>query len=373
MVNMRDIFGDDWGYEFRAQSEYGNITLREHPANQDFLIANYTPKAAYDGCWTPVTLTSRGLIFNKRTGEVLARPFPKFFNYGQAGAPEIPLSQEVTAANKFDGSLGIAYYDPDGELAVATRGSFQSEQAYHATAVLRRAVPDLAWIKAELNRGWTPLFEIIYPQNRIVLDYGDADYLQYLGSVYNETGAFYPANPERLTFGELLARPPRPNAEGYVVWLNHYTAVKIKQDDYIALHAIVTNLSEKKVWEVVKQDSVVTWREFIEKLPDELQPWAEQIAGELQHAVYDDERYLYRVYDEVVEHAWEDEPRCADLGYIPRKVLALAVQQHVRAEDRWAMFAIADGKSIVPKLFDKHKPVGVGSRPTNAIANEEDA
>jgi len=371
---MQDIFGSDWLAEFEQQAKLGNITVRQHPADGDLVIANYTPKAAYEACWTPVTLASRGLIFNRLTGEVLARPFPKFFNYGQAGAPEIALSQEVIAANKFDGSLGIAYYDPDGEVAIATRGSFQSEQAYHATAVLRRNWMTHDWVTAELNDGWTPLFEIIYPQNRIVLDYGDKDYLQYLGSVRNKTGAFYPAEggpdgAEALTFGELLARPPRPNAEGYVVWVNRYTAVKIKQDDYIALHAIVTNLSEKKVWEVTKLDSEIDWREFVEKLPDELQPWAEQVRSGIQQKVWQDERELYKMYDMVVEAEYTT--RVAWDSPFDRGRFARVVQNHIHADDRWAMFSILDGKSIVPKLFDKYKPVGVGSRPSSALASEE--
>lgn len=52
------------------------------------------------------------------------------------------------------------------------------------------------------------------------------------------------------TFQEALELPPRPNAEGIVV---HFTdldkRLKIKQADYVALHRILTNTTERTIWE----------------------------------------------------------------------------------------------------------------------------
>lgn len=194
MVKMTDLFGEDAEALVMEQERLGNITLRAHPDDADYLIANYTPKAAYEGAWNPVTLASRGLIFHSVSEEVLARPFAKFFNLGQTEAPIIDLDAELYfVGNKYDGSLGIIYAAPDGELAVATRGSFASEQAKHATKVLREDWPMLfeCWHLIS-ERGLTPLCEIIYPENRIVLDYGQQDYLQPLGCVDIATGAYVP-------------------------------------------------------------------------------------------------------------------------------------------------------------------------------------
>jgi RNA ligase len=366
---MTDLFGEDAEPLVMEQERLGNITLRAHEDDHDYLIANYTPKAAYEGAWNPVTRAARGLIFHTITEEVLARPFDKFFNYGQAGAPDIPLDRWVLAANKFDGSLGIGYIAPDGKPAIATRGSFHSEQARHATALLRSVPSLMSFVREEISFGFTPLFEIIYPENRIVLAYGKDDRLQYLGSRAIDTGTIEPHKAEGLRFGELLARPPRPNAEGYVVWLDSATAVKIKQEDYIALHKIVTNLNEKTIWEHV-QKGPIEFRKFVADLPDELQPWADSVALDLA--------LQFGVIVREIDH-WHEVARNVawlrtDAREIPdRKAFALAVQDEVPAEYRGLVFAAEDGKDYQGKVWKMVEPNGPGSRPSSAVANEEES
>jgi RNA ligase len=118
--------------------DQGYVSRRFHPEFPELAILNYTEKAAYEGVWNRVTLNTRGLIYDTISDEVLARPFKKFFNYGQTGAPDIDLdARPYFVSDKFDGSLGIAYRQPDGLWAIATRGSFESEQAKHATELVR--------------------------------------------------------------------------------------------------------------------------------------------------------------------------------------------------------------------------------------------
>jgi RNA ligase len=373
MTNMLDIFGAGWPGFMGNRVADGLITVRAHPGFPELAIANYTPKAAYDRAWDAYTLTCRGLIYNRDTGDVLARPFQKFFNYGQPEAPAVPMQTDLYhVSNKWDGSLGIGYIRPDGKFSIATRGSFDSEQARHANELLETQ-PMYQLYKGDIHGlGATPLFEIIYPENRIVLNYGDKDGLQFLGWVKLDTGEYMPSGTDnlfgdRITLYDLLQLPPRPNAEGWVVWTDPYTALKIKQDDYVALHKIVTNLSERTVWEAIKREDNDEWRAFVEKLPDELQPWAEQIAGEIEHAVRDMEKFLYAEYDRVNELAWKEAPY--ELTYLPRKEFALAVQKHVQPEYRSFMFSIADSKSIIPKLYDMFKPEG-NTRPRNLPEEE---
>lgn len=182
---------------------------------------------------------------------------PEVFNHGEPGAPELAAHTSVEVTDKLDGSLGILY-PADGGWAIATRGSFDSEQARHATALLQgryhgRFFPAL---------GWTYLFEIVFPGNRIVVDYGPTDDLFLLGTVNTETGEScgpdlvreWPG-PRAATFGfstfsEALAAPPRKNAEGVVVrQLGTENRIKIKQDDYVALHRIVTGCTKRRLWE----------------------------------------------------------------------------------------------------------------------------
>src|SRR6187402_342704 len=98
--------------EFTAMQEQGYVRVNTHPDDPELFILNYTEKAAYEGVWNNVTLNCRGLIVDAGNW-LIARPFPKFFNYGQPGCPEIDLDEPVVVSDKLDGSLGILYRNPD--------------------------------------------------------------------------------------------------------------------------------------------------------------------------------------------------------------------------------------------------------------------
>lgn len=245
--------------------DQGYIRVQVHPDNDQWKIYNYTEKAAWERVWNEHTLECRGLI--EAHGEVIARPFPKFFNYGEPNAPEIGMSEVVDVYDKADGSLGILYEAPDGLPAIATRGSFASEQAVWATKHLREVLAEEGGLESIKHFEFTQLYEIVYPENRIVLDYGDWSGLILLGLVDKSTGEFIGPSREiklpngvrgvetlgRMTFEEALKLPDRPHREGVVIRTLDGRTVKVKQDDYVALHRIVSNITPKNTWERVKQ------------------------------------------------------------------------------------------------------------------------
>lgn len=218
---------------FKRMKDLGYIRVQSHP-RYDYEIANYTEKAVYDKEWNDVTLQCRGLIYRRSDGEVLARPFRKFFNHNESTAPTFGLNDPVVVTDKLDGSLGVLHITPDG-WAIATRGSFDSPQARHATAVFKARYENYMGASWGFNPpfGITYLFEIIYPENRIVVDYGQQDDLVLLGAVDIATGKSI--TPEVIqksnhpwpgpvtetftfsTYGEALAAAPRPGKEGFVV------------------------------------------------------------------------------------------------------------------------------------------------------------
>jgi RNA ligase len=308
----------------------GYVRAQTHPVWPDLVILNYTEKCAFERAWNKITSTCRGLIYNVTTGEVLARPFPKFFNYGEPGAPEIPLDTRVEVTDKLDGSLGILYPTPDGEWAVATRGSFDSEQARHATAVWQRRYADQCGRLGMPFAGVTLLFEIIYPANRIVVDYSDLDDLVLLGAVDIEYGcSFSPyeteafgewPGPRAVSFGhptlaDALAMKPRPGAEGVVVRRWHSEdRIKLKQDEYVTLHRLITGCTARRLWESLAVNACAElgdtkfltrrlflapdringileigpgWLEpFVTQVPEEFRDWVIQRVTEMERAVY---------------------------------------------------------------------------------------
>lgn len=355
----------------------GYVRTQVHP-ELPLTIFNYTEKAAYEGVWNAVTLTCRGLIAHSGTGEIIARPFQKFFNYGQAGAPGIDLQAKARVTDKADGSLGIIYWAGD-KLAVATRGSFSSEQAIHATALLNERYPH-----------WTPyaaltvLAEIVYPENRIVLDYGKLDDLILLGAVDIATGTTY--GPEVVpdwpgpvttvfdyaTLAEALAAPARANAEGLVVhMLDSDERIKLKQDDYVVLHRIVTGLNARTVWEhIVSGEPLV---DLIEPLPDEFHPWVQTIAHGIITAVDAEHVRLRRAFRDACA-AMTANLACGCAAWDPadragRKAFATAILDH---PDKWALFAQLDNKDIRAELLRRAKPEPYLT-PSGRIFTEETA
>lgn len=356
MVNLKDIVDLQL---LTQEIDDGYIRVRKHPLYPELSILNYSEKTQFEHHWNDATRICRGLIINGMTYEVLARPFHKIHNFDEAEAPKIEWDQVVYHwADKVDGSLGIIYRTPDDELAVATRGSFESEQAKHATALLNSEpyanIREDFWFT--ILGGHTPLVEIIYPENRIVVDYGDEDDLVFLGTIMMSSGLYLPGyaakfKPNRK-FGELMMDLSRPNSEGWVVWSSAFKAVKIKQADYIELHRIVTGLNRKSVWRALSEGFDV-YVKMLESLPDELHAWAKEVGSELAHEYGRKVMEIDRWYVSVLEHMEDHNIDTAD-----RKSFALAVQLLVPKELQGYMFSLADSKDIQAKVWRSIEPEG---------------
>lgn len=340
----------------------GLVKERAHP-DLPLRILNYTDAALWTaGAWdNPAVRVCRGLIVDD-DDRVIARPWSKFFNHGQPEAGQLDLDSTVEVTDKLDGSLGIIYPTPDGP-AVATRGSFTSDQAVHATQWLRARTHMLG--RPDQLAQWTVLVEIIYPANRIVCDYGDLDELVLIGGVHIDTGRT--VSPEALadhigwagrkthvfsylTLREALAAKPRPGAEGLVVrYLNAETQriVKVKQDDYVQLHRVVTGLSERTVWQAMVDGRDIT--SVLDGLPDELHPWVRDVWGRLDIKRLQVLIAARSAHIAVVTGLGLGEP-------FTRAEYAREALKHGQLS-KW-MFFILDGKDPSPAILKTLKPAG---------------
>lgn len=345
MVTLSDLFDMELFNEMR---DAGFIKSQRHPLFPDDLaIVNYTTKAQVNYHWNEVTEQCRGLIYNPVTYGVIKRPFRKFYNYDEKQAPHIDSSENVRAFDKMDGSLGVVYYTPDGEMNVATRGSFSSDQAKWATAKLRTKTSRLLH-----KEGETDLFEIIYPDNRIVVGYDGFEGMVYLGTIINDTGQFQYV-PDVWTgerselmfegqFKDLFKLPERENAEGFVVVTDDGRRVKVKYSEYVALHRIVSNLSEKSIWEMMGGPYIDIVEDFIPKLPEEHAEWAREVGNALVHRYVLLSTRVSEVYHQVK-------------GLPTRKEQAMIIIKEP-APIAHALFAGLDGKSYVDTLWKALRP-----------------
>lgn len=337
----------------------GYVTAREHPA-LPLTILNYTAKAQYERTWDEVTRQCRGLIVHSVTGEVIARPFPKFFNLGEMD--ELPEGPPTFVHDKLDGSLGIAY-EYDGHIGIATRGSFTSEQALWATHWLITNHP--MWSP---EPGVTELFEIVYPGNRIVLNYGDYEGLIRLARLDLVTGAdrelLLPPFPAAAAFEpddlELLAQlaNSRKETEGLVcTWVRPgapSVRIKLKSDEYVRLHRVVTGLSNRTIWEHL---AAGTYETLLAEVPDEFYAWATE-----QHDA------LVSKYEAILHTAqFElDQAICLVGNLKDRKALAERIKH---ATYPGLCFALLDGKDASERIWRMLKP----ERETPLISVSEDA
>lgn len=259
--------------------EDGYVMVNEHPS-LPLRIYNYTRKAQFEKYWNEYTLLCRGLILDFDYN-VVARPFAKFFNYEEHKPNEIP-NTNFEVYDKMDGSLGIIF-NYAANWHVATRGSFVSDQAIKAKSMLNKYGID------GLNPEMTYLVEIIYPENRIVVDYFGEEKLVLLAVVDVETGYDMPYSVMKYHTGirnidfplvkhydgvndiaELKKRNVQ-NEEGYVLRYENGFRMKVKFEDYCRLHAIITNVSTKDIWEYLRDGKDIN--ELLDRTPDEFDDW----------------------------------------------------------------------------------------------------
>ena len=279
--------------ELRTLISQKLVTARKHSL-LPLTIYNYSPKAISIAPvdWSDVFMMARGLVLDLK-GEIIARPFRKFWNYDDG--PGYPFPSYV-ASNRPDQVLippDVVHEKMDGSLIsvsqyrntlghkyriVASRGSFESEQAIAAELFLKlyhsTFMPEL---------GVTHVYEWISPDNRIVVDYGSKETLVCLGVVNNWSGDIVPRPPRPegmpcpevsyFLTPELAADSMKSvsgcDGEGYVMfWHGRDGApdfrLKIKSEDYRRLHKVMTGTSLKGLWEAYKAGKPLECPSFVD-------------------------------------------------------------------------------------------------------------
>lgn len=295
---------------------------------------------------------ARGLVTDAN-GTILARPLPKFFNAEEHRAEDIPWGLPFEVAEKLDGSLLIVQALQEGDLLFTTRGSFHSKQAEYGERLFLSKYGSVA-----LDRRYTYLFELIYPENRIVVDYGDREDVVLLAIIETATGEelSLDAAPEGLTvaprlsasgagdFNFLMAME-RQNAEGFVIKFENGFRVKVKFDEYKRLHKLLTGISEKLIWEYLRDGLSI--EDLLDRTPDEFNAFVREKREALQTAYHNLDSQVNALYKRVSE--------------LPtRKEQALFLKEEGRQAGNSALsaavFRMLDGKDCSPVLWKHCEP-----------------
>jgi len=261
----------------------GLLYKQVHPT-LPLTIWNYSEKCQYENLWDETLLMCRGLVTDHK-GDIVATPFKKFFNIEEG---KYTPTEKFEVYEKMDGSLGIVFWY-EGKWILATRGSFTSDQAIKGTEILKKYNTDI------LFRHMTFCFEIIYPENRIVLDYGDDEKLVMLGafdrwgkdydiSDWDEWGFDVVKKYDGIQDYKQLKEMVKNDQEGFVVKFSNGDRVKVKGVEYLRLHKIMTNVTTIGVWEYLKNGEDVM--EILKDVPDEFYDKIKSYVRDLRYSYF---------------------------------------------------------------------------------------
>lgn len=223
---------------------YNNYITKEKHHDKDIYIYNYTSQCKQAQLWDEITLWCRGLIIDSNNN-IKYRPLKKFFEECQMYEHFFPSEEcKFRIYEKKDGALGILYWIDDFPY-IATRGSFNTLQAINGTRILyTKHADDID----KMNKNYTYLFEIIYPKDRHVVDYGSVEDLFLIGAYDNIKhknvmpeeilGLSFPkvCSHSDLNDWKVLYSIDKDNEEGYVAYFEDGTRVKIKFASYKKKH-----------------------------------------------------------------------------------------------------------------------------------------
>ena len=271
--------------------EKGLVVKNDH-STLPLSIWNYSRTCQYENKWDDITKMCRGLILDKE-GNVIAKAFNKFFNYEELTLNDIP-EESFEVFEKLDGSLGILFWY-QGKWILASKGSFTSDQSIKGRDILNKK-----YNVEVLPKGYTTVVEIIYPENRIVCDYGVDEELVVLSMVSNANGkeldydsmlsinevSGFPTikKYDGITDYDTLKDKINGNREGYVIRFKNGFRMKIKGEEYVRLHRILTGFSNVDIWEYLKDGKNID--ELLDRVPDEFDKWVKTTIQDLKYGCF---------------------------------------------------------------------------------------
>jgi hypothetical protein len=302
------------------------VTVKQHPDHPTLYLFSYNH--ILSDFSIPLVKAARGCVLDIGEAGVtpVCVPFYKFHNYGEPCADPIDW-QSARLFEKIDGSLIKLYYNPHSQkMEFCTNGSFnidcsfvpsidgwiaESEttfktlidealKKYNITFKSTESISEVTEFGKCQMKDFTYLFELISPQNRIIVPYTETD-LVLLGARRNsgdyqeisaqeahgllvESGAFPVSKPidlpnpsqERvLAYVAGLGK----NHEGVVVCDSAWKRVKVKCEEYVRLHALKGNgFTEKALWTAMMEGSI---DDILGNFPEYKDFYAKKIRGPL--------------------------------------------------------------------------------------------
>lgn len=271
----------------RLDSEF-DIASHRHPT-LPLIGLNYRITAPKTNA---LVMECRGTVVEEGTWKVVAYPFPRFFNAGEA--LEITYTfvwDEYEITEKHDGSL-IILFNYKGYWVAKTRGSFVGGVPFPPPRQPGLTFEQLFWrsVDAEKTTSLSPektyLFEICGPSNKVVRRYTET--VVYLLAVFDTASGREIVDLKSLvntalSIGVQCVMPNRvrgkeslytileslektePDREGFVIQDRNGLRLKVKSKTYQALHRLTDNGDVRSVRNLIplvlagSRDKIVTY------------------------------------------------------------------------------------------------------------------
>lgn len=252
------------------------VKAKRHPKYPQLVQFKYDMIGSPMG--DPMVQECRGIILDEQDNwRVVARPFDKFFNYGEGHAKPLDWAS-ARVQEKLDGSLMILYHY-DGAWHVASSGTPDAGGEVNGCGFTFAELFWRVWDEEGYRRPFsfhqhkTYLYELMTPYNRVVVRH-KANRLIMIGLRNRETGEEDPIGVDKDdTFNEtnglqsevrvfplqttedvvktFEAMDPLAQ-EGYVVVDKHFNRVKVKHPGYVAIHHMRDGFGPRRMLEVVR-------------------------------------------------------------------------------------------------------------------------
>jgi len=303
----------------------------------------------------------RGLIFDTATGDILSRPYHKFFNVGERDETQfdkIDWNMPHVILEKLDGSMIRPIPTPEG-FRLATKAGV-TDVAMNAEYFIADKHNYAEFIHTMTYNVMTPIFEWCSRSNRIVIDYPE-DKLVLTGVRNIIDGTYLPYN-KIVELAQLFEIPvvkslqsqedttvvddelienirQWDDGEGVVIRFDNGHMIKVKADEYILRHRSKEQInSEKNIIQVILNDAV---DDMIPLLTEDDATRLRKFQSEFWSAVDEVAQDLTTIFE------------CGDRMYSDKKEFAVEfVNKMLLPMHRPFMFGMKQGKECKQLLID---------------------
>jgi len=330
---------------------------------------NFPPVENYEDAFIR---EARGIAFLKSTGKIISRPFHKFFNLGERDETDIDVMNYIGAqvAEKLDGSMIHALDLPQGPRLATRAGitdvSLKAERFIAANAVYQDFIHDM------VKFGFTPIFEFVSPDNKIVINYQKPRLV--LLAIRNRFIGEYATHLEKNLQGYEGIPLPKvwdgtsieeirawEGQEGVVVTLVNGHRVKIKADAYVRLHRYI---------DIMKSDRHFVIARLSENWDDIYSNAAPEVKDKLKVAVKQFEWFTAGDAEDIIKDIEDNfDDLIVDGPVRGFDVFDLSDTRAVRKSYAEWVFAHKDRKEYASVYFKVADQLAAGIRDVTALIN----